>query len=178
MRAVTFSKPCRRTLGAVAAGPRSGRTSAWTSSPSPRSASSPRPPSSTAARGASRTRSRRASRCSGILRIAVGLASGAGVGAAALDLAAATAVFVAGAVAFRFRLLGGGDVKLIAAAALWLGAAALGPFLLATALAGGALAVGFLLARHARREGLAAGLPYGIAIAAGGILVSAGAAWA
>ena len=114
----------------------------------------------------------------GILRIAVGLASGAGVAAAALDLAAATAVFVVGAVAFRFRLLGGGDVKLIAAAALWLGAAALGPFLLATALAGGALAVGFLLARHARREGLAAGLPYGIAIAAGGILVSAGAAWA
>jgi prepilin peptidase CpaA len=113
----------------------------------------------------------------GILRIATDLAAGAGLGAAALDLAAATAVFLAGAVAFRFRLLGGGDVKLIAAAALWLGAAALGPFLLATALAGGALAIGFLLTRHLR-EGLAAGLPYGIAIAAGGILVSAGATWA
>ena len=114
----------------------------------------------------------------GLLRIAAGLAAGAGFGAAALDLAAAAAVFLAGAVAFRFRLLGGGDVKLIAAAALWLGAAALGPFLLATALAGGGLAIGFLLVRYARPDGLAAGLPYGIAIAAGGILVSAGAAWA
>jgi len=114
----------------------------------------------------------------GLVRIAAGLAAGAGFGAAALDLAAAAAVFLAGAVAFRFRLLGGGDVKLIAAAALWLGAAALGPFLLATAVAGGALAIGFLLTRNLRREGLAAGLPYGIAIAVGGILVSAGAAWA
>ena len=66
------------------------------------------------------------------------------LGAAGLDLAAAAAVFLAGAVAFRFRLLGGGDVKLLAAGALWLGAAALGPFLLATALAGGVLALGFL----------------------------------
>jgi prepilin peptidase CpaA len=114
----------------------------------------------------------------GLARIASGLAGGAGIAMAALDLAAAAAVFLAGAVAFRFRLLGGGDVKLIAAAALWLGAAALGPFLLATALAGGALAVGFLLLRLLGRGGVAAGLPYGIAIAAGGIFVSAGAAWA
>jgi prepilin peptidase CpaA len=113
----------------------------------------------------------------GLVRIAIGLGSGAGAGAAALDLVAAAAVFLAGGAAFRFRMLGGGDVKLFAAAALWLGAAALGPFVLATALAGGALALGFLLARHLRPDGLAAGLPYGIAIAAGGILVSAGA-WA
>jgi prepilin peptidase CpaA len=117
----------------------------------------------------------------GLARIAAGLAAGAGVVAAALDLAAAAAVFLAGAFAFRFRLLGGGDVKLLAAGALWLGAAALGPFLLATALAGGALALALLVVRLLRRpdaDGIAASLPYGIAIAAGGILVSAGAAWA
>ena len=77
-------------------------------------------------------------------------------------------------------LLGGGDVKLLAAGALWLGAAALGPFLLATVLAGGVLAVAFLLAGLLRRRAAgaaAASLPYGIAIAAGGILVSAGALW-
>jgi prepilin peptidase CpaA len=113
----------------------------------------------------------------GLARIAVELADGGGIAAPALDLAAAAAIFLAGAVAFRFRLLGGGDVKLIAAAALWLGAAALGPFLLVTALAGGALALGFLVWRLIGRGG-ASGLPYGIAIAAGGILVSAGATWA
>jgi prepilin peptidase CpaA len=112
----------------------------------------------------------------GLARIVLGLAAGTGLAAAGLDLAAAAAVFTATAVAFRFRLLGGGDAKLLAAGALWLGAAALGPFLLATALAGGALAIAFLLTGLVRRDAVAAGLPYGIAIAAGGILASAGAA--
>ena len=114
----------------------------------------------------------------GLVRMAAALAAGAGAGAVAADLAAAMAVFAAGAVAFRFGLLGGGDAKLIAAGALWLGAAALGPFLLATVLAGGVLAVAFVVAGLLRRRGAAAAsLPYGIAIAAGGILVSAGALW-
>jgi prepilin peptidase CpaA len=115
----------------------------------------------------------------GLGRIAAELAAGAGHASAAADLAAAAAVFAAGALGFHLRLLGGGDAKLLAAGALWLGAAALGPFLLATALAGGLLALGVLLAGVARRTAAApaAGLPYGIAIAAGGILVSAGPLW-
>lgn len=112
----------------------------------------------------------------GLARMAAALAAGAG--GIWADVAAAAAIFGLGAVAFRFGLLGGGDAKLLAAAVLWLGAAALGPFLLATALAGGLLAVGFLLARPLRWTGAAAGLPYGVAIAAGGILVSAGGVWA
>ena len=48
------------------------------------------------------------------------------------------------ALAFRFRLLGGGDAKLLAAGTLWLGAAALGPYLLVTVLAGGLMAVAFV----------------------------------
>jgi prepilin peptidase CpaA len=114
----------------------------------------------------------------GLARIGVALAAGAGAGMVAADLAAAVAVFAAGAVGFRFGLFGGGDAKLLAAGALWLGAGALGPFLVATVLAGGVLAIGFLVARGLRRGGAAASLPYGIAIAAGGILVSAGGLWA
>ena len=72
-------------------------------------------------------------------------------------------------------MLGGGDVKLLAAAALWTGSAALLPFLMATALAGGLLAALFLA--FARREGKPVALPYGVAIAAGGILITGGALW-
>jgi prepilin peptidase CpaA len=113
----------------------------------------------------------------GLARIALALATGEPVWPLAADLAAAVAVFAVAAVAFHFRLLGGGDVKLLAAGALWLGAAALMPYLTATALAGGVLAlvfVGWHLAMPGRAK---ASLPYGIAIAAGGILATGGAIW-
>jgi prepilin peptidase CpaA len=72
-------------------------------------------------------------------------------------------------------MLGGGDVKLLAASALWTGSAALLPFLTATALAGGLLAAVFLV--FARRGGRRVALPYGVAIAAGGLLVTGGGLW-
>lgn len=87
------------------------------------------------------------------------------------------------AVLFVFGLLGGGDVKLFAAAAVWMGWSLLLPFTLAVALAGGILSLLILLARAgSRRAGgapewiaprLAPGsaAPYGIAIAAGGVYV-------
>lgn len=109
----------------------------------------------------------------GLVRIAVDLAAGGGAGGAIADVAAALGVFAAAAAAFRFGLFGGGDAKLFAAGALWLGAGGIGPFVLATVLAGGALALAFLVIRLVRRA--AVSLPYGIAIAAGGILVSVGA---
>lgn len=113
----------------------------------------------------------------GLARIALDLAGGGGAGPAAADLAAATALFLLGATAFRLGLLGGGDVKLAAAAALWTGAALVLPFLMATALAGGALAVGFLALALLRRDGRKIALPYGIAIAAGGVLVTGAEYW-
>jgi prepilin peptidase CpaA len=86
------------------------------------------------------------------------------------DLAVASAVFAAGAVLFHLRALGGGDVKLIAAASLFVGAAAVPTLLLLTALAGGALALVCLVGFAAVGLGaLRPGLPYGVAIAAGGI---------
>ena len=80
----------------------------------------------------------------GLLRIGAALVAGEGALTAGLDLAAALAVFALAALAFRFRLLGGGDVKLLAAGTLWLGAAALGPYLMVTVLAGGLMAVAFV----------------------------------
>lgn len=81
---------------------------------------------------------------------------------------------------FAFRLLGGGDAKLLAAASLWIGLSALMPFLFWTAAAGGALGLGLIAFRRVPLpEGLAqlgwiarlhdprAGIPYGIAIALG-----------
>lgn len=115
----------------------------------------------------------------GFARIAAGLWTGGSTATAALDLAAALAVFALGAAAFQLRMLGGGDVKLLAAGALWLGAAALGSFLMTTALVGGVLAVAYLLRmRFFRPAGPEPGLPYGIAIAAGGILTTASPLWA
>lgn len=102
-------------------------------------------------------------------------------------LSTAAALFALGAVLFFFRLFGGGDVKLLAAAGLWAGPSLAMPYLLVTALAGGALAL-FLIARRSgqRARGLAGGaldtatpplakqrMPYGVAIAAGGLFVAA-----
>ena len=99
---------------------------------------------------------------------------------AVVHLAAAVGVFALAAIAFRFRVLGGGDVKLLAAGTLWLGAAALGPYLVITVLAGGAMAVVFVfghLVKPISMRGHRPSLPYAVAIAAGGILTTAGALW-
>lgn len=112
----------------------------------------------------------------GLARIALDLATAADPVAAGLvaagDVGAALAVFVLGALAFRLGAFGGGDAKLLAAGALWLGAAAVWPFVLATVLAGGLLAAGYLAARLIPGRGPET-LPYGIAIATGGILATA-----
>lgn len=92
----------------------------------------------------------------------------------------ALAAFALGALLFAARLMGGGDVKLIAAVGLWAGPALALQSLLVMALAGGALAL-TLLAFGAVRTRLAiAGfaapegawksqpLPYGVAIAIAG----------
>jgi prepilin peptidase CpaA len=59
-------------------------------------------------------------------------------------LAAAFAVFLFGLVLFARQVVGGGDVKLIAATTLWAGLDHLALFALVTSLAGGGLALGSL----------------------------------
>ena len=100
-----------------------------------------------------------------------------------LALACAAALFGVGAMAFAAGALGGGDVKLVAAASLFAGPALIVDFLMITALVGGVLGLAILAgapigpaapAGEATtiRTRLRGGLPYGPAIAAGGLWVA------
>ncbi len=102
----------------------------------------------------------------------------------------AIAVLAAGFALFSFGVLGGGDAKLLAAAGLWFGWPALAPFLVFTSLAGGVLAIlmkAWQMIEIERDVGdvgwmkrwlsFKADLPYGVAIAAGGLLAFPGTWW-
>lgn len=67
--------------------------------------------------------------------------------AAAADLAIVAIIIVAGTFAFSMKLIGGGDVKLLAAAAGTLGYPSGGNFLLFTLLCGGIIAIVFAALR-------------------------------
>lgn len=111
-----------------------------------------------------------------VLRIGLGQFAGAGLAAPAADVAASLAVFLFGALIFHFHLLGGGDVKLLAAGALWVGAPSIAGYLMLTAMVGGGLAIAFLVFKAVAGRGAdarAKSLPYGVAIAAAGILTTA-----
>jgi prepilin peptidase CpaA len=126
---------------------------------------------------------------------ALGIAASFGVWAAAgwlggslsLDfvgasVACAAALLGAGAVAFAIGMIGGGDVKLLAAVGLFAGPAHVGDLLLVTALAGGALGLALMAGAPigpvssrgdaALRQRLRSRVPYGPAIAAGGLWVA------
>ena len=122
----------------------------------------------------------------------VALAVIAGVGAADVlsHLAAGCVVLVAAFSLFARDIIGGGDAKLAAATALWLGFDHLLPYLLYASLLGGALSVGLIwfrmaplpdwLARHdwaQRLHGKDAGVPYGIALAAAALAVYPQTPW-
>jgi prepilin peptidase CpaA len=113
-------------------------------------------------------------------------ATGATAGAWPLHLAMGVLVFLAGAGLFAAGVLGGGDVKLFAAGAVWAGIDLFGAYALVMALAGllvvAAVAARVLLQRRAApADGEADGsvplarqpVPYGIAIAAGAVFVLA-----
>lgn len=103
--------------------------------------------------------------------------------AVGLDVAVGLVALVAGMAMFAFRWIGGGDAKLFAAAALWLGLSASLTYLFYTALAGGLLAVSLLCLRSARVRAVmpdgpawfarlaepGAAVPYGVAIAVGAL---------
>jgi prepilin peptidase CpaA len=83
------------------------------------------------------------------------------------------AILAVGTFAFARNWLGGGDVKLLAATGLWVGFAA-APWLLATIfLAGGAVAVVYIIIRKLRglKRSEANRIPYGVAIAAGALFL-------
>ena len=86
----------------------------------------------------------------------------------ALQLALGGAVFALFAVAFHFGAMGGGDVKMAAALALWLPFAGVVKLLAITSIAGGVLTVAMLAAHRMTRAAGRPEIPYGIAIAFGG----------
>ncbi|SKA36920.1 prepilin peptidase CpaA [Enhydrobacter aerosaccus] len=100
-----------------------------------------------------------------------------------LSLACALFVFLVGTVGFALGAIGGGDVKLLAAASLFAGPAHQIDFLTVTACAGGLLALAALAGARlgpsksdgpgVTRERLRQALPYGPAIAMGGLWVAA-----
>jgi prepilin peptidase CpaA len=112
--------------------------------------------------------------------LVLGTASFSTVG---LAVAGGAALFGGGAVAFAAGALGGGDVKLLAASSLFAGPALMLDFLMVTALVGGVLGVALLAGAPIGpvttagdatiRTRLRGGLPYGPAIAAGGLWVAA-----
>ena len=83
-------------------------------------------------------------------------------------LGAAAVLFVVGALLFALRVWGGGDVKLLAAVGLWTGFYGLPRLLLVMCLTGGMLSLVLLIWRRRTSVSINA-VPYGIAIAAGGL---------
>jgi prepilin peptidase CpaA len=87
----------------------------------------------------------------------------------ALQVGIALALFTLFTFAQLIGAMGGGDVKMIGALALWLPWQAIAPFLFVMSLAGGAITLAMLAARRLRRGGERIEVPYGIAIACGGL---------
>lgn len=120
--------------------------------------------------------------CAGFLAFAP--VSGVTLGEFGWHLAAGAAVLAVCFFMFAMNWLGGGDAKLFAAAALWFGAGHVLEFVVAAVLCGGALTLGILLGRSlplpipvygwsltANLLDRTKGIPYGVAIATGALIV-------
>lgn len=104
-------------------------------------------------------------------------------------IAAGVCVLAAGALLFARRIMGGGDVKLLAASTLWAGPGFMVQFLMFTALAGAVIGVAWLTplrrlmpaapggenlaAMAGLRARLRQPIPFGVAIATGGLCLAA-----
>lgn len=91
----------------------------------------------------------------------------------AIQLGVAVAAFAVFAGMFAMRMMGGGDVKLLTVLALWITPFNFMQLLLIMALAGGALTVVMFFWHTARRQKERLAIPYGVAIAFGGLWVLA-----
>ena len=90
---------------------------------------------------------------------------------AALQVAVAAGVFALLAGAFYFGMMGGGDVKLAAALALWFSPPSTLRFLVFMSIAGGVLTLALLVAHRIRKKPGRPKIPYGVAIAFGGLAI-------
>ena len=91
----------------------------------------------------------------------------------AIQLAAGIVVFVLLAGAFYAGMMGGGDVKLAAALALWFSPASTVRFLILMSIAGGVVTLAVMALHRARQREGKPEIPYGVAIAFGGLVILA-----
>ena len=105
----------------------------------------------------------------------------------------AVVIFIILAVLFAFNLIGGGDVKLIPAVALWAGPSLTIKFLLITTICGGIVSLGIIVLKYFKKKHLQPkssenvnyfmsksteleneenNIPYGIAISIGGLVIA------
>lgn len=116
--------------------------------------------------------------------------AGLGLAQMGLSLGTGALVLVATFTLFALGTIGGGDAKLAAAAALWLGPEGTLAFLVYTMLIGGVLAVAVLALRTiplpatlygqpwvARLQSPRTGLPYAVAMAPAALLALPGTPW-
>ena len=90
---------------------------------------------------------------------------------AAIQLALGAGVFTLLAGAFYAGMMGGGDVKLAAALALWFSPASTLKFLVVMSLAGGVLTLLVVALHRMRGKSGRPEIPYGVAIAFGGLVI-------
>jgi prepilin peptidase CpaA len=89
----------------------------------------------------------------------------------AMQVAMAAGVFALLAAAFYAGMMGGGDVKLAAALALWFSPASTVEFLVLMSIAGGVLTLLLLVVHRIRQKSGRPQIPYGVAIAFGGLAI-------
>ena len=90
---------------------------------------------------------------------------------AAIQLGVGAGVFALLAAAFYAGMMGGGDVKLAAALVLWFSPASTIKFLILMSIAGGVVTLVAILIHRARRKVGRPEIPYGVAIAFGGLAI-------
>ncbi|MEO0878733.1 MAG: prepilin peptidase [Pseudomonadota bacterium] len=114
---------------------------------------------------------------------AAGIAIRAPAGAMIEGTVIAALALVIGFALFAGKIIGGGDAKLFAASALWIGLPGLAPFLLNMALSGAAFAIALIVFRRfpalpiysqmpwlLRLHQSHKSIPYAVAICAGGLM--------
>ncbi len=89
----------------------------------------------------------------------------------AIQVGLALATFAALSILFAIRAMGGGDVKLLTALALWISPMLFMKLLIMMALLGGVLTIGFGVFHIMRRQRDKISIPYGVAIASAGLWV-------
>lgn len=88
----------------------------------------------------------------------------------AVQVAVASLVFGLFCIAFHFGQMGGGDVKLIGALALWLPPMPLLGMLLIMSIVGGIVTIVMIVEKKLKKNEALVEIPYGVAIAVAGLL--------